>query len=129
MANSFFESVEVLQDKLILVDAFKDKNRKNAAPLKVTLSFLKSGGALGVFPAGTVSHLEFGKKHVTDPEWSDTLARIVKISGATVVPVHFSGRNSRYFNYAGLIHSNLNHTILFQKSYFMRIADFLLSTP
>ena len=112
MANSFFGSIKPLRDKMILVDAFRDRNPKNLLAMKKSIKLLKAGGVLGVFPAGSVSHLEFQKKHFTDSEWSETIAGLVDITGAPVVPIYFSGRNSLTFNMAGLLHDKIRTMLL-----------------
>lgn len=112
MANSFFGSVKPLRQKMILVDAFQNRNVKNLASMKKSIQLLKNGGALGVFPAGSVSHLEFENRHFTDSEWSETIAGLVAITGAPVVPIYFSGRNSLTFNMAGLLHEKLRTMLL-----------------
>ena len=112
MANGFFSAINELQDRLILVNAFKSRNSENRHSLRESVKFLKEGGILGVFPSGTVSHYDFKKKCVTDPEWSETIAGLVQLSGATVVPVHFSGRNSLRFNLAGMVHPALRTALL-----------------
>ena len=112
MANGFFSAIAEMQERLILVNAFKSNNKENSSPLRESVKYLKEGGMLGVFPSGTVSHFDLGKRCVTDPEWSDTIAGLVKMTGATVVPVHFSGRNSLRFNIAGLIHPMLRTAML-----------------
>ncbi|MCH2205313.1 MAG: lysophospholipid acyltransferase family protein [Lentisphaerales bacterium] len=112
MANGFFTAIEPLKERLILVDAFTNKNKENLTPLKQSVKFLKNGGALGVFPAGSVSHLEVNKKHVTDSEWSSTIAGLVEMTGATVVPIFFSGRNSRSFNILGMLNDKLRTAML-----------------
>ena len=112
MANGFFSAIDEMQERLILVNAFKNKNKENSNPLRESVKYLKEGGVLGVFPSGTVSHFDLGKRCVTDPEWSETIAGLVKMTGATVVPVHFSGRNSVRFNLAGLIHPMLRTAML-----------------
>ena len=112
MANGFFSAIDEMQDRMILVNAFKSKNKENSNPLRESVKYLKEGGILGVFPSGTVSHFDVNKRCVTDPEWSETIAGLVKMTGATVVPVHFSGRNSLRFNIAGLIHPMLRTAML-----------------
>ena len=112
MANGFFSVIEEMQERMILVNAFKNRNKENSNPLRESVKYLKEGGILGVFPSGTVSHFDLGKRCVTDPEWSETIAGLVKMTGATVVPVHFSGRNSLRFSIAGLIHPMLRTAML-----------------
>ena len=112
MANGFFSAIEEMRDRMILVNAFDKNNSANSAPLRESVRHLKNGGVLGIFPSGTVSHLSLKKRRITDPEWSETLAGLVQMTGATVVPVHFSGRNSLPFNVAGLIHPMLRTALL-----------------
>jgi len=116
MANSFFSAIEEMQDKLILVNSFGKNNSQNSLPLRTSAKWLNAGGILGVFPSGTVSHVDLKKRRVTDPAWSETVAGLVKMSGATVVPVHFSGHNSILFNIAGLIHPMFRTALLPRES-------------
>lgn len=76
----------------------------NIGPLRHSISWLKKGGLLLTYPAGTVSHLHLRKLEVTDPPWNSSIARIIRKSNATVVPVFIPGRNSFFFQALGLIH-------------------------
>jgi putative hemolysin len=106
MANLMLGQIRQLRDLFILVDPFasKDSARANSAPIKETLRWLGRGGALGVFPAGTVSHLDLRTRRVADPAWSASIGRIAQKSGATVLPVYFEGRNGPLFQALGLLH-------------------------
>ena len=108
MANALLARIPELRDLFIFVDPFGGSTATsgNIAPLKQCLRVLDDGGLLGVFPSGAVSHprLEHGRLTVADPDWSPTVARLIRKTGATVVPVHFSGRNSRLFQVLGLAH-------------------------
>ena len=72
---------------------------------------LAAGNALGMFPAGTVSHWRMGKG-IADPAWNATAARMAKRCQATVIPVYFHGRNSLKFNLAGLVHPSARTLLL-----------------
>ncbi len=63
-------------------------------------------------PAGEVSHLDPHSGAVTDPVWSPVAARLIRLAGATVVPVFIDGRNSVHFQLAGLIHARLRTLLL-----------------
>jgi putative hemolysin len=116
MANFLLSRIPQLRDLFVFVDPFGGTTAtvKNVRPLKECLTVLKSGGLLGVFPAGAVSHprLINGRLDVADPQWSDTVARLVRKTGATVVPVRFAGRNSRLFQTLGLVHPILRTLML-----------------
>jgi putative hemolysin len=86
--------------------------QSNIGPLKACLRWLQGGGALGVFPAGTVSHLRLNARAISDPPWHPSVAALVRHTGATVVPVFFEGRNSLVFQLAGLIHAGLRTALL-----------------
>ena len=114
MANFLLKVVPELREDLILVDPFdRDVSaRVNRQPLKECVRWLRGGGALGVFPAGAVSHLHVRRGGVSDPEWSPTIARLIQMTGATVLPVFFRGANSALFQLLGLIHPRLRTGLL-----------------
>lgn len=98
----------------IFVDPFggAEAKRRNAASIKSAVRWVEGGGVLGVFPAGEVSHLTLRSGCVTDPQWSDTIARIAHRSKAAVVPLLFDGCNTRAFQFAGLVHPRLRTVLL-----------------
>ncbi len=114
MANFLLGSIPELRDHFILVDPFARETSTfaNVRALRETLSWLKSGGMLVVFPAGEVSHLDFPSRSVTDPEWSETIARIIRATGARALPVCFSGANGLAFQVLGLVHPRLRTALL-----------------
>lgn len=114
MANHILGRITELRDLFILVDPFGRASsiRDNMQPLRECLRLLKSGGALGVFPAGEVAHLDLRSRRVVDPPWSPTIARMVRKSGAAVLPVFFHGRNSTMFQLLGLVHPRLRTALL-----------------
>ena len=91
MANFLLDRVPELTPNFIFVDPFRRNNsrKNNLLPLRKTFEHLKQGGLLVVFPSGTVSHFHWSKFEVTDPEWSDTIGRIVQQARCPVVPVFF----------------------------------------
>ena len=112
MANSMLKLFPELQKHFLLVDAFNTHSKDNVNPLKQAYRHLQADGLLAVFPAGEVSRYEFTKNKVTDKEWNTAVARLARMSGAKVVPIHFSGANSLSFHIAGLIHPILRTMLL-----------------
>ena len=86
--------------------------RKNAGMLREALDHLQSGGALVVFPAGAVAHWQWHAARVEDPPWPEHTARLVRKSGAAVLPVWFSGRNGPLFQLLGALHPLLRSALL-----------------
>ena len=76
------------------------------------MKWLAQGGALGIFPAGTVSHLHVRKGCIADPAWHRTVAVLARRTGATVITMFFEGHNSLAFELSGLIHPRLRTALL-----------------
>ena len=114
MANFLLGSIPELRDLFILVDPFarQTSTYANVRALRETLNWLKGGAMLAVFPAGEVSHIDLPSRKVTDPEWSDSIARIIRATGARALPVCFSGANGLAFQVLGLVHPRLRTALL-----------------
>ncbi len=114
LANSLLSEVNDVREHLIPVDPFGNKGaaKINARPMRATIDWLRSGGLLVVFPAGEVASFQPPHFQITDPAWNDSIARVVRITGATVIPVFFHGTNSVGFHMAGLIHPRLRTALL-----------------
>jgi len=98
----------------IYVDPFGRKSsvRANVHAMREALQWVKGGGALAMFPSGEVSHISWRKPAVTDPAWSDTVARIVRTANAPALPVFFRGVNSALFQLMGLAHPRFRTIML-----------------
>ncbi|HEX9021795.1 MAG TPA: GNAT family N-acyltransferase [Nitrospirota bacterium] len=113
MANYLLNSIPEMREMLIPVNPFKGKTsvRDNIKPLRESMQWVKNGGMLVVFPAGEVSHFDL-QKGVVDPAWSPTVARLIRKTGAPVLPVFFQGTNSAAFHMAGMLHPLLRTAML-----------------
>ena len=116
MANFLLEylGVSELDRLLIFVDPFGRPGSvtHNLKPLREAVEWVRGGRALGVFPAGEVSHMHLRNMSVIDRQWSPTVARIIKKTEATVLPVYFEGHNSPLFCGLGLLHPALRTLML-----------------
>ncbi len=114
LANSMLQNIEILRDHLIPVDPFggKDAARSNLSGLRAAIEWLRKGKLLVVFPSGEVSSVQFPELRVADPKWNESISRVVRLTGATVVPVYFHGNNSATFHIAGMIHPRLRTALL-----------------
>ncbi len=108
MANFLLNGLGVrdLNELLIYVDPFEKQGSvaRNLKPLREAIEWVRGGRALGIFPAGEVSHMHLSSLSVMDRQWSQTVARIVRKSEATILPVYFEGHNSPLFCGLGLLH-------------------------
>lgn len=114
MANFLLGKIPELRERFICVDPFGSEKSTsyNMRPMREALRWLKDGGVLAVFPAGEVAHLDLKQRAIVEPEWSQTVARIVRRAGAPVLPVYFDGRNGPLFHLLGLVHPRLRTAML-----------------
>ena len=123
LANSVFLDAPDIS-RIVLPVSFnntKEAVRLNLETRAKAHEFLKVGGAIGVFPGGTVSTAAKPFQRPLDPGWRRFTARMITRSNATVVPVFFDGQNSRLFQLASHIHANLRVALLLKE--FRRRAD------
>ncbi|WP_439110501.1 lysophospholipid acyltransferase family protein [Lentibacter sp.] len=117
LANSVFSRSEALE-RVILPISFeetKDAMRLNLETRREALQYLGEGGAIGIFPGGTVSTAASPFTTPLDPSWRNFTARMVAKSDATVVPVFFEGTNSRLFQIASHLHTTLRMGLLIKE--------------
>lgn len=117
LANSVFNKAEEL-NRIVLPISFdetKEAVKLNLQTRKVALEYLADGGAMGIFPGGTVSTAARPFGPPMDPGWRGFTARMVAKSGATVVPVFFDGHTSRLFQIASHLHYTLRMGFLIRE--------------
>ncbi|MEM8793076.1 MAG: lysophospholipid acyltransferase family protein [Pseudomonadota bacterium] len=109
IAHVVFKKARDLDDIILPIDFGEDKEAMaiNIKTRKEALAYLANGGAVGIFPGGTVSTAAKPFSKAMDPQWKTFTARMIAKSKATVVPVFFDGSNSRLFQVA----SHLNQTL------------------
>lgn len=117
LAHRVFRKAEDL-NKIILPISFdetKEAVKLNIQTRKVALDYLSDGGAIGIFPGGTVSTAVKPFAKPMDPGWRSFTARMVAKSNATVVPLYFDGHTSRLFQLASHIHNTLRMGLLIRE--------------
>lgn len=114
VTNHLLASVHEIEQHCIFIDPFggSDAAGRNLHSLRQALDWLSAGKLLVMFPAGEVSHWEFGSRTVTDPIWRDTAARLIRRTRAVAVPVFLEGENSVPFQILGLLHARLRTAAL-----------------
>ena len=105
---------------LLPIDFTGDKNAllTNLETRKTARKHLSEGGSVIIFPAGSVSTTtKFYQKRdkAFDCEWKKFTSRLIKQSDATIVPVHFSGSNSGFFQFVSHFSSILRASLLFHE--------------
>lgn len=109
LAHSVFHKAPDLRRVILPMDFAEtpEAQRANIAMRAEATRYLQGGGAIGIFPGGTVSTAARPFGQPLDPVWRRFTARLIQRSNATVVPIWFEGQNSRLFQVA----SHLNYTL------------------
>lgn len=117
LAHQVFRQAEDVSKVILPVDFAETREavQLNLQTRNTALDFLANGGAVGVFPGGTVSTAAKPFGQPFDPGWRRFTARMVAKSGATVVPVFFEGQNSRSFQIASHMHPTLRMAMLIRE--------------
>lgn len=77
-----------------------------------TLKHLKAGGVIILFPAGKVAMSEGWWGPAVEAEWNVFTHKIVKSTGATILPIYFPGQNSRAFLIANKVSDTIRQGLL-----------------
>ncbi|NAZ36044.1 lysophospholipid acyltransferase family protein [Rubellimicrobium sp. CFH 75288] len=114
LAHKVFVSAPELAPFILPVDfdGTEAAARANLATRAAALAHLAAGGAIGIFPGGTVSTAARPFGRPLDPAWRGFCARMVARSRATVVPLFFEGHNSRLFQLASHLHYTIRLGLL-----------------
>lgn len=114
MGNYLLAEMDGIRGSIIQVDPFGGDSavRSNLNGMREAIRLLRGGGCLGAFPAGEVSSLNLGARAVLDPVWTSHIASLALKTDARILPVYFEGRNSAFFQCAGLLHPRLRTLLL-----------------
>jgi len=77
-----------------------------------TMAHLKAGGVIILFPAGKVAMSETFFGPAIEAEWNVFTHKMIQRSGATILPMHFTGQNSRLFLIANKLSDTLRQGLL-----------------
>jgi putative hemolysin len=89
-----------------------DAQRKGVAMRAAAMSHLKDGGVVALFPSGVVASSESWWGPAVEKEWNVFTAKMIRRSGATVLPVRFPGQNSRAYQIANQVSPMLRQGLL-----------------
>jgi putative hemolysin len=76
------------------------------------MDHLANNGLIALFPSGVVATSETAFGPVVEAEWNVFTAKMIRKSGATIVPCHFQGTNSRAYQIANRLSPVLRQGLL-----------------
>ena len=128
LANKFLGLVPDTAQSCFFVNPYggREASRENLASLKAAMTWVKEGGALGLFPSGEVAQMDLLRGELAEAPWQANLARLIRKTGAKVLLVHFQGQNSLLFQLAGQLNRRLKTALLPRE--LLNKFDFALKT-
>lgn len=114
LANRALERLPEARREMFLVDITGGSHAaaRNHRPLRAAMSWVRHGGCLGVFPAGIVAHATAWRWKAQEGPWHASIARLIRATGAPVVPLFIEGENSWLFQAAGIAHPSFRTALL-----------------
>ena len=114
LTRSLLTGVEEIKEFMIPVAFPHEENAiaQNLEMRKRSMAHLAKGGVVVVFPSGTVAASETMFGPAIEAEWNPFTAKMIQRSGATIVPIRFSGQNSRRYLIANRISATLRQGLL-----------------
>jgi putative hemolysin len=92
-----------------------EAQKKMVEMRRAAMEHLKSGGLVALFPSGIVASSDSMMGEAIEREWNVFTAKMIRMSGATVVPCFFPGSNSRAYQVANQISATLRQGLLLQE--------------
>lgn len=89
-----------------------DAQRKGVEMRANAMAHLKAGGVVALFPSGVVASSDTFFGPAIEQEWNVFTAKMIRRSGAQVVPMKFPGQNSRAYQIANKVSPMLRQGLL-----------------
>ena len=117
MTNSVLCLDERVNEHLLPIDFAETREamRTNVTTKKRAVEALASGEAVALFPSGGVATARSAFGRAEDLEWKTFVAKLVRSSRATVVPLFFHGENGRLFQIASQVSMTLRLSLLLRE--------------
>jgi putative hemolysin len=114
LTRSLLTNVPEIQYHMLPVAFPHEQNsvRLNLNMRKLAMTHLKEGGSVILFPAGAVATSPGWFNDAIEGEWLPFTAKMILKSNAEVVPIYFSGQNSRWFQWANKISTTIRQGLL-----------------
>ena len=109
LTRSLLTGVREIEEFMIPVPFPHEENAREQSldMRRRAMDYLTNGGVIVLFPSGVVACSETWFGPAIEKNWNPFTAKMIQRSGATVVPIHFPGQNSRAYQIANRISSKL----------------------
>ncbi|MBS0563868.1 MAG: lysophospholipid acyltransferase family protein [Proteobacteria bacterium] len=114
LTRSLLTGIPEIEEFMIPVPFPHEENSRELG-LKMradTMTHLRRGGAIILFPAGRVACSDGWFGPAVEGEWNLFTHKMIHQSGATILPMHFTGQNSRAYQIANRLSATLRQGLL-----------------
>ncbi|GGG66707.1 hypothetical protein GCM10011415_11950 [Salipiger pallidus] len=114
LTRSLLTGVKEIEDFMIPVP-FPHEEDARTLSLEMRASamdHLRKGGVIALFPSGAVAASQTLFGPAIEQVWNPFTAKMIQRSGASVVPIHFPGQNSRAYQIANRLSPTLRQGLL-----------------
>ncbi|MGS2723947.1 lysophospholipid acyltransferase family protein [Porticoccus sp. GXU_MW_L64] len=113
LTNELLTRIPEFQSIFVGVNVLStNATKENLRGVRTVTKHLETGGALLMFPAGKVSAINVRNRRIEDRPWNRLAGQLLQRTGATCLPIHVGGYNSKLFYSLGLIHPKLRTVML-----------------
>lgn len=114
LTRSLLTGVKEIEDFMIPVPFPHEESAReqSLAMRQRSMDHLKEGGVIALFPSGVVAASETFFGPAIEAIWNPFTAKMIQRSGATVVPIHFPGQNSRAYQIANKLSPTVRQGLL-----------------
>lgn len=114
LTRSLLTEVDEIKDFMIPVPFPHEEEalKQNLEMRKQAMAHLAEGGVIVLFPSGTVAVSETFFGPALEAEWNPFTAKMIQRSDAVVVPIRFTGQNSRWYQIANKLSATLRQGLL-----------------
>ena len=93
----------------------EDAQAKMVEMRRKAMEHLKAGGLIALFPSGVVASSDRMFGPAIERDWNLFTAKMIRTSGARVVPCYFPGSNSQWYQIANRISPTLRQSLLIRE--------------
>ena len=117
LTRSLLTGVTEIEDFMIPVPFPHEENaREQSLQMRArAMEHLKQGGLIVLFPSGVVASSDTLFGPVIERDWNPFTAKMIQRSGATVVPIRFTGQNSRAYQMANILSPTVRQGLLIRE--------------
>lgn len=114
LTRSLLTGIPEIEEFMIPVPFPHEPNAREAGleMRQQAMEHLKRGGVIILFPAGKVASSESWFGPAVEAEWNPFTHKMIMRSGATVVPVRFTGQNTRAYQIANKLSATVRQGLL-----------------